>query len=121
MKLLETQNTEILEWTFQCLSSLFVVLWRQMLKDLPNIYALYSPLFDDSRKEHIRSFAAECFAYLMRKVIKKDELFDFMFTRLIEHPQEANGIGKLIFEMFKNINNQFNSVTEQVIYLRYLS
>jgi len=39
-KLLETQNTEILEWSYQALSYLFKFLWRYMLKDLENVYKL---------------------------------------------------------------------------------
>ncbi|RNA19607.1 small subunit processome component 20 -like protein [Brachionus plicatilis] len=112
IKLLDTQNTEILEWAFQTLSYLFKFLWRYMLKDLHTVYALYSPLFEESRKFYIRNFAAESFAFLMRKIPDKNELFDFLLTkRLIEHPQEISGIGRLIFEMFKGIKHQFNTCT----------
>lgn len=38
VKTLDTQNTEVLEWSFQCLSYLFKFLWRYMLKDLPTVY-----------------------------------------------------------------------------------
>ena len=37
-QLLDTQNTDILEWAFQTLSYLFKFLWRYMLKDLHNVY-----------------------------------------------------------------------------------
>ena len=37
-KLLDTQDTTVLEWSFQTLSYLFKFLWRYMLKDLDNIY-----------------------------------------------------------------------------------
>lgn len=81
-KLLETQNTDILEWSYQALSYLFKFLWRYMLKDLDNVYTLYSPLFEDARKEYIRNFSAESFAFLMRKVfILKNYFFFFkIFT-----------------------------------------
>lgn len=32
------------------------------------IFSLYSPLFEESRKEYIRNFSADSFAFLMRKV-----------------------------------------------------
>lgn len=84
-----------------------------MLKDLNSVYDLYSSLFDESRKFYIRNFAAESFAFLMRKIQDKNDLFDFLLTkRLIEHPQEISGIGRLIFEMFKGIKHQFNTCTE---------
>ena len=38
VNLLETQDTDILEWCFQSLSYLFKFLWRYMLKDLENVY-----------------------------------------------------------------------------------
>ena len=38
VNLLETQDTNIIEWAFQCLSFLFKFLWRYMLKDLENVY-----------------------------------------------------------------------------------
>jgi U3 small nucleolar RNA-associated protein 20 len=85
--LLDTQNTEVLEWSFQTLSYLFKFLWRYMLKDLNNVYSLYSPLFAETRKHYIRNFAAESFSFIMRKVTEKNELYDFLFNRLKEHPE----------------------------------
>jgi U3 small nucleolar RNA-associated protein 20 len=113
-ELLDTQNTDIIEWSFQSLSFLFKFLWRYMLKDLHNVYELYSPLFSESRKEYIRNFAAESFAFLMRKIVDKNDLFDFLIVRLINHPEESKGISQLIFGMFRGIKNQFNACTERV-------
>lgn len=36
--LLETKDTELLEWAFTCLSYLYKYLWRLMVKDMSNIY-----------------------------------------------------------------------------------
>jgi len=36
--LLETKDTEVLEWAFTCLSYLYKYLWRLMVKDMTNIY-----------------------------------------------------------------------------------
>lgn len=36
--LLETQDTEVLEWAFTCLSYLYKYLWRLMVKDMSKIY-----------------------------------------------------------------------------------
>ena len=38
VNLLETQDTNIIEWAFQCLSYLFKFLWRSMLDDFENVY-----------------------------------------------------------------------------------
>jgi hypothetical protein len=110
--LLNTQDTDMIEWCFQCLSFLFKFLWRYMLNDLSNVYDLYSPLFEDTKKIYIKNFAAESFAFLMRKVQDKNRLFAFLFERLQEHENEAYGIAKLIFEMFKGVKRQFNSCTD---------
>lgn len=37
-KLLDTQDTELLEWAFTSLSYLYKYLWRLMVKDIDNIY-----------------------------------------------------------------------------------
>ena len=115
-RLLDTQDTGVLEWAFQTLSYLFKFLWRYMLRDMERVYELYSPLFSDERKSYIRRFAAESFAFLMRKVSDKSELFDFLLTRARARPHEASGIGRLVFEMFKGIKHQFNACTEHVRY-----
>lgn len=36
--LLDTKDTELLEWAFTCLSYLYKYLWRLMVKDMSNIY-----------------------------------------------------------------------------------
>ncbi len=49
------------------------------------------------------------------KVTDKNQLFDFLLlNRLVSHPEELEGIGRLIFEMFKGVKHQFNACTEQV-------
>ncbi|XP_036433359.1 small subunit processome component 20 homolog [Colossoma macropomum] len=106
--LLETQDTEVLEWSFTCLSYLYKYLWRLMVKDIDRVYSLYSKLLTH-KKEHIRNFAAESFSFLMRKVPDYDALFTMMFMDLEKHPQKAQGVGQLIFEMCKGVRNMFHS------------
>ncbi|XP_062862543.1 small subunit processome component 20 homolog [Trichomycterus rosablanca] len=105
---LETQDTEVLEWAFTCLSYLYKYLWRLMVKDMDKIYSLYSKLLAH-KKEHIRNFAAESFSFLMRKVPDFDSLFTMMFEDLDQHPQKSEGVGQLIFEMCKGVCNMFHS------------
>ncbi|XP_069048890.1 small subunit processome component 20 homolog [Lepisosteus oculatus] len=110
--LLETQDTQLLEWAFTCLSYLYKYLWRLMVKDMAEIYRLYSTLLAH-KKEHIRNFAAESFAFLMRKVSDLDGLFNFMFLDLEEHPEKAEGVGQLLFEMCKGVRNMFHSCAKK--------
>ncbi|XP_033283525.2 small subunit processome component 20 homolog [Orcinus orca] len=114
--ILETQDTELLEWAFTSLSYLYKYLWRLMVKDMSNIYSMYSTLLAH-RKLHIRNFAAESFTFLMRKVSDKNALFNLMFLDLDEHPEKVEGVGQLLFEMCKGVRNMFHSCTETAVKL----
>ncbi|XP_061062117.1 small subunit processome component 20 homolog isoform X1 [Eubalaena glacialis] len=114
--ILETQDTELLEWAFTSLSYLYKYLWRLMVKDMSNIYSMYSTLLAH-RKLHIRNFAAESFTFLMRKVSDKNALFNLMFLDLDEHPAKVEGVGQLLFEMCKGVRNMFHSCTETAVKL----
>lgn len=46
--LLETNDTEVLEWAFTCLSYLYKYLWRLMVKDMTNIYRWENSVVSDS-------------------------------------------------------------------------
>lgn len=114
--ILETQDTELLEWAFTSLSYLYKYLWRLMVKDIPNIYSMYSTLLAH-KKLHIRNFAAESFTFLMRKVSDKNGLFNLMFLDLDEHPGKVEGVGQLLFEMCKGVRNMFHSCAEKAVKL----
>ncbi|XP_006871187.1 PREDICTED: small subunit processome component 20 homolog [Chrysochloris asiatica] len=114
--ILETQDTELLEWAFTSLSYLYKYLWRLMVKDMSNIYSMYSTLLAHN-KLHIRNFAAESFTFLMRKVSDKNSLFNLMFLDLDKHPEKVEGVGQLLFEMCKGVRNMFHSCTGQAVKL----
>uniref|UniRef100_A0A668AJM1 UTP20 small subunit processome component n=1 Tax=Myripristis murdjan TaxID=586833 RepID=A0A668AJM1_9TELE len=111
--LLETKDTELLEWAFTCLSYLYKYLWRLMVKDMTNMYSLYSTLLAH-KKEHIRKFAAESFSFLMRKV-DLNVLLVHMFSDLQQHPDKAEGAGLLLFDMCKGVRNMFHSCAATAI------
>ncbi|KAM8908719.1 small subunit processome component 20 homolog isoform 2-T2 [Spinachia spinachia] len=112
--LLETNDTEVLEWAFTCLSYLYKYLWRLMVKDMTNIYSLYSTLLEH-KKEHIRRFAAESFSFLMRKVPDIDALLSLVFSDLQQHPDKAEGAGQLLFEMCKGVQHMFHSCAAKAL------
>ncbi|KAM5255099.1 small subunit processome component 20 homolog isoform 2-T2 [Hipposideros larvatus] len=114
--ILETQDTELLEWAFTSLSYLYKYLWRLMAKDMSSIYSMYSTLLAH-KKLHIRNFAAESFTFLMRKVSDKNALFNLMFLDLDEHPEKVEGVGQLLFEMCKGVRNMFHSCTGEAMKL----
>ncbi|XP_074683053.1 small subunit processome component 20 homolog isoform X1 [Strix aluco] len=115
-KLLDTQDTELLEGAFTSLSYLYKYLWRLMVKDIHNIYSLYSTLLAH-HKLHIRNFAAESFVFLMRKVSDKNAIFNLMLHDLGEHPEKVEGVGQLLFEMCKGVRNMFHSCAETAMKL----
>ncbi|XP_049638753.1 small subunit processome component 20 homolog isoform X1 [Suncus etruscus] len=114
--ILETQDTELLEWAFTSLSYLYKYLWRLMVKDMTSIYSMYSTLLAH-KKLHIRNFAAESFIFLMRKVSDRNTLFNLMFLDLDEHPEKMEGVGQLLFEMCKGVRNMFHSCTGKALKL----
>uniref|UniRef100_A0A3Q3KPS7 UTP20 small subunit processome component n=1 Tax=Mastacembelus armatus TaxID=205130 RepID=A0A3Q3KPS7_9TELE len=118
MSLLDTKDTEVLEWAFTCLSYLYKYLWRLMVKDMTNIYSLYSTLLAH-KKDHIRKFAAESFSFLMRKV-NLDALLTHVFSDLQQHPDKAEGTGQLLFEMCKGVRNMFHSCAALPVVLHKL-
>lgn len=112
--LLDTKDTEVLEWAFTCLSYLYKYLWRLMVKDMINIYSLYSTLLAH-KKDHIKKFAAESFSFLMRKVPDFEALINHVFSDLQQHPEKAEGTGQLLFEMCKGVRNMFHSCTANAL------
>ncbi|KAL4233743.1 hypothetical protein ACF0H5_008423 [Mactra antiquata] len=109
-----SQEVEVLEAAFTCLSYLFKFLWRYLLRDIEDVYSLFSSLLSKQYKEYIHSFAAESFAFLMRKNKDPSSLFDFMLSRLKDEPDKSIGVGRLLFEMMKGTKQLFHSCTSKV-------
>lgn len=113
-------NTNLLEQVFQCLTYLFKYLWRIMLKDLANLYELYSKyLFVSSSStnnaEYIRSFAAESFAYLLRKIENYQSLIDYLFNRTNLSEDEYESLALVFAETCKNVQSTFHSCTKPLL------
>ncbi|XP_046556646.1 LOW QUALITY PROTEIN: small subunit processome component 20 homolog [Haliotis rubra] len=109
-----TKDVDVLEKLFTCLAYLFKFLWRYLAKDIKEVYGMFSALLASHYKEYIRKFAAESFAFLMRKVKDHSGFFDFLFSTLEEDPDKAEGVGQLLFEMIKGVKKQFHSTTEKI-------
>uniref|UniRef100_A0A131YFV3 U3 small nucleolar RNA-associated protein 20 n=1 Tax=Rhipicephalus appendiculatus TaxID=34631 RepID=A0A131YFV3_RHIAP len=112
---LDTRDPELLERIFVCLSYLFKFLWRYMVKDIDLIFKLYVPLLGSQQKKYVRDFAAESFAFLIRKVSDKEKLVDMMLTYLEANPQSTDGIGRLQFEAIKGVKGQTHSCMTTVL------
>lgn len=68
IELLNTKDTDVLEWTFVCLAYLFKNLWRYLIKDINVVFVSLLPLLSSKRPEYVNNFAAESFAFVARKV-----------------------------------------------------
>ena len=113
-------NTQLLEQVFQCLTYLFKYLWRIMLKDLGDLYQLYSKyLFSSSslttNTEYIRSFAAESFGYLLRKIENYQPLIDYLFNRNDSTEDELDSLALVFAETCKNVQSTFHSCTKPLL------
>jgi len=116
-------DTQLLEDVFQCLTYLFKYLWRIMLKDLANLYELYSKyLFSSTMTntstanyEYIRSFAAESFAYLLRKIENYRPFIDFLFDWKIRDENEIESLALVFAETCKNVQSTLHSCTKPLL------
>ncbi|EDO33281.1 predicted protein, partial [Nematostella vectensis] len=107
-----SQDSALLEQVFSALGYLFKFLWRYMIKDMDNVYSLYSPLLSQQHKLHIQQFAAESFAFLARKAKDQNKLLDMLFSSLDGQEDLGQGVGFLCFEMIKGVRKQFHSQTD---------
>ena len=64
---------------------------------------------------HIHRFAAESFAFLVRKSKSLPDLFDYIFLHILKDTQILPGVGRLLAETVRGIQNQFHSCTEDVV------
>lgn len=108
------QDTDLMEKLFSALSYIFKFLWRYLLKDMEVVYGYFSNLLSEDNKQYIRQFAAESFAFLMRKVKDHGKLFDFLFKSLSESPENVDGLGRLMFEMLKGVKRQLHSCAGKI-------
>ncbi|XP_070543166.1 small subunit processome component 20 homolog [Ptychodera flava] len=107
------QDTELLEAAFQCLGYLIKFLWRYLLKDIEDVFLYYVPLFSDQKKEYIHHFAAESFAFLLRKLRQPDQVLNFIFQHVKSKSELHEGVGILMFEVMKGVKRQFHSSADR--------
>jgi U3 small nucleolar RNA-associated protein 20 len=85
--LLDTKDSDVLEWTFTCLAYLSKFLWRYLVKDVGIVFRDLLPLLEDSRPDYINNFAAESFAFVARKVKDKKAFLLLVLKTLKKHPE----------------------------------
>ncbi|KOX69407.1 Small subunit processome component 20 like protein [Melipona quadrifasciata] len=115
--LLQTKDTEQIEYTFMSLAYLFKFLWRYLVKNVKTVFDLLLPLLADTQPVYVNSFAAESFAFVVRKIKDKDSFLKTVLHILKNNPDIIPGCGKLLFEVISGIPGQFHSCAEQVLLL----
>ncbi|KAH1010705.1 small subunit processome component 20 homolog [Dendroctonus ponderosae] len=113
--LLNTKDTEQLEWTFSCLAHLFKILWRPMIKNIHEVFTSLLPLLSDGKPEYINAFAAESFAFVARKVKDIPAFLELLVKTVCKKNNGVSGCGKLLFEVANGVDGQFHNCAEQFL------
>ncbi|XP_076467049.1 small subunit processome component 20 homolog [Babylonia areolata] len=108
-----SKDPDSIEKIFTTMAFLYKFLWRYLTKNIYTVYGYFSSLLTHN-KEYIQRFAAESFAFLMRKVKDQDALIQFLFADLEQNPQKTEGVGQLLFEAMKGVKEHFHTISEQV-------
>ena len=113
--LLNTKDSEQLEYTFTALAYLFKFLWRYLIKKVNVIFDLLLPLLDDSKPHYIQKFAAESFAFVVRKLKDKESFLKLVINSLENKENRIQGCGKLLFEVISGIQGHFHSCINSML------
>lgn len=115
--LLQTKDTDQIEYTFMTLAYLFKFLWRYLIRNVKTVVTLLLPLLADTQPVYINRFAAESFAFVVRKIKDKDSFLKLVLHILEDNTNGISGHGKLLFEVISGVPGQFHSCAEQMLLL----
>ncbi|CAB3374755.1 Hypothetical predicted protein [Cloeon dipterum] len=111
-----SRDPEVLEWTFHTLAYLLKFVWKRLSKEPASvIFKFVLPLLEDSRPVYIREFAAQCFAFVARKVRVKKDLITVMVQTLDKQDDGVEGSGILICETLYGVSGCFHSTAEDFL------
>ncbi|CAG9093810.1 unnamed protein product [Plutella xylostella] len=115
IKLLDTKDSERLEWTLLCLAFLFKVLKPYLKKDIAVVLKRIIPLLSESKPQYINNFAAESFAFVARDIRDKKKFIHLILNYLQTHDDAILGCGHLLFEIIKGIPGKFHSCIDKFL------
>ncbi|KAL6428059.1 hypothetical protein ACFW04_008441 [Cataglyphis niger] len=119
IRLLQTKDTEQIEYIFTTLAYLFKFLWRYLIRNIRTVVTLLLPLLSDTQPVYINRFAAESFAFVGRKIKDKDSFLKLVLNILEDYPNGVPGCAKLLFEVVFGIAGQFHSCGEQMLLIYF--
>nr|XP_034172664.1 small subunit processome component 20 homolog [Osmia lignaria] len=117
--LLRTKDADQIEYAFTSLAYLFKFLWRYLIKNVKTVFDLLLPLLADTQPAYVNNFAAESFAFVVRKIKDKESFLKLVLNLLEDNPKGIPGCGKLLFEVIHGLPGQFHSCTEQMLSLYF--
>ncbi|XP_035727395.1 small subunit processome component 20 homolog isoform X1 [Vespa mandarinia] len=119
--LLQTKDPEQIEYAFVALAYLFKFLWRYLVKNVRTVLDMLLPLLNDAQPVYINNFAAESFAFVVRKVKDKEAFVKLLLKILEESRHSVAGSGRLMFEVISGTPGQFHSCADQILLLYFHS
>lgn len=117
--LLNTKDSDQLEWTLICLAHLFKTLKPFLKKDITVVFNSILPLLDDRNPEHVTNFAAECFSFVARDIKNKEKFLALILNGLKEQKNGVTGCGRLFVDIVRGVNGQFHSCAEDFVKLYF--
>lgn len=122
--LLDTKESDQLEWTLICLAYLFKCLKPYLKKDITTVFDALIPLLDSRSGDHVTNFAAECFSFVVRDIKDKEKFLLDILSKLNVKIEDGvrqsailtRGCGQLLFEIVRGVNGLFHSCADS--YLR---
>ena len=115
---IDVNDPESMGQIFQTLSILFKYLAKDLVQNLGTVRSLYFELLM-SKKEHLQGFAAESWAFLLRKLKGKSlrgqvrSILNALTPSALGTPT-IEGVGMVLFELVKSVQHQLHSNTEHV-------
>ncbi|KAL7754393.1 U3 snoRNP protein [Sorochytrium milnesiophthora] len=122
LPLTRSQDPETLEWSFNAIAYLFKYLNRRIQDDITPVFRCLAPILGENQqqKAHIRLFAAESFAYLIRKmpVERLGAAVDLIVTSLEDSysTQYSEGLAMLFFEAMRHVSQTLHSKTTAILH-----
>ena len=118
LSLKNKSDAQVLEWTFSCLAHLLKLHAKFLSEHLEQFLDSIMPLLVDNLPAYVRQFAAESFAFLVRKSPNlNDSLRLIVHDKLSQNPDCSYGLALVIFEVIKGANQTLLPNTLQVVEL----
>ncbi|XP_055709541.1 small subunit processome component 20 homolog [Phlebotomus papatasi] len=119
LKLLQSTDPDIVEWTLICLAYLFKHLKKHLKKDIGIVLNLILPILKEDRGmnagETIQTFAIECFAYVARDIRDREHFVKTVLGFVKENTGVSVSCSRLLFQVIRGVSGGLHSCTEDFL------